>query len=348
MKFLDEDPKFKSIIKNVCVYCANIKKWGPLKNKYNIIYDVFISRKRVVEFINHFSSEEIKPYRVTKLITLEDYLGKYKERHLAISEFYGDLTPQSYKENIDKMKSLIDKENKEKKLYNKDQNKLIESFFTFDLTKDLKTLDEKIIKEYTKNTFYGDLNKWLMNANFNSYEVVAYFTARLMYSLNKFADKEGTYYNLDKQDLHRGMKLSYSSVLPYERVKGKVILLSAFTSTSEEEKVAVNFSGRKNTQSLYKLKKRFSVILNISNSYKKQWISNGVKIETISKYKSEKEILYQPFSFYYVRDVRIDLKNYKADIDLETIGKKEILEEEIKIGKNIEYNEKEKIMQAIN
>ena len=217
------------------------------------------------------------------------------------------------------MKSLIDKENKEKKLYNKNQNQLFESFLTFDIEKDLELLDKLIIKEYTKNTFYGDLNKWLMNTNFNSYEVVAYFTARLMYSLNKFANKEGNYYALDKTDLHRGMKLTYSNILPYERAKGKVILLSAFTSTSEEAKVAEKFSGRKNTQSLYNLKNRFSVILIIKNYYKKNWISNGVKIETLSQYKKEKEILYQPFSFYYVRDVQIDRKNYKADIYLETI-----------------------------
>ena len=51
------------------------------------------------------------------------------------------------------------------------------------------------------------------------------------------------------------MKLSYSNVLPYERVKGKIILLSAFTSTSEEAKIAEKFSNRKNTKSLYNLRK---------------------------------------------------------------------------------------------
>ena len=332
------------------VFIVLIFKNGSLKQKYNIIYDVLITKKGIVNFINHFSSEKMKPYRVTRLITLNDYLDKYKERHYSISKFYGDLTPESYKENIEKMKSIIEKENKEKKLVikTKDQKELYESFFTFDLTQDLKTLDEKIIKEYTKNTFYGDLNKWLMNTNFNSYEVVAYFTARLMYSLNKYANKEGTYFDSDKKDLHRGMKLSYSNLLPYERAKGKIILLSGFTSTSEKAEVAEFFSQRKKAQNLYKKIKKFSVILKIKNYYKKNWIANGVKIETISYIKSEREILYQPFSFYYVRDVQIDLNNYKADIYLETIGKQEILEEKIKIGKEIEYNEKEKIMQVIN
>ena len=86
--------------------------------------------------------------------------------------------------------------------------------------------------------------------------------------------------------------------------------------------------------------------LKIKNFTKKQWISNGIDIQKESQYTTEKEILYQPFSFYYVRDVQIDIKNYLADIYLDTIGKTEILEEKIKIGKEIEYNKKEGIMQV--
>ena len=345
MIFLNEEPKFKSLIKNVCVYCANIQKWGQLKKKYDIIYDVVATKKKVIDFINHFSSEKIKPYNVTKLITLNDYLDKYKDRHILISKFYGDLSPEIYKEKIEKMKLDKDQEKKE----DKNKNELLESFLSFDLTKDLKTLDKLIIQEYTNNTFYGDLNKWLMNTNFNSYEVVAYFTARLMYSLNKYANKEGNYYTLDKHNLYRGMKMPYSSILPYERVKGKIIILSSFTLTFEDIEIAENYSGRKNAKSLYNLKKNFSVIFIIKNKYKNNWISNGVKIEKESKYKYEKEIkeiVFQPFSFYFVEDVKIDHKNYKADIYLETIGKQEILEEQIRIGKEIMYNEKEKIMQV--
>ena len=69
-------------------------------------------------------------------------------------------------------------------------------------------------------------------------------------------------------------------------------------------------------------------------------------MEDISQYGAEKEIIFLPFSFYYVRDVQIDLNNYKADIYLETIGKKEILEEQIRIGRQINYNNKEKIMEV--
>ena len=161
MKFLDEDQKFKNCIKNVCIYCMKIEKWAPLKSKYNLIKDIVNSTKKVKDFIQKYSSEEIKPYHLTKFITLNDYLEKYKDRHFKISQFYGDLTPQTYKENIEKMKSLIDQENKEKKLI-KNPNNLLQGFLTFDLKEDVTNSDKLILKEYEKDTFYADLNKWLI------------------------------------------------------------------------------------------------------------------------------------------------------------------------------------------
>ena len=101
------------------------------------------------------------------------------------------------------MKSLIETD----KNLIKPKNTLNEGFMTFEIKKDLKLLDNLIIKEYTKETFYGDLNKWLMNSKLNSYDVIAYFTARLMYSLNSFGKTGQSYYNNDKTELRRGIKL---------------------------------------------------------------------------------------------------------------------------------------------
>ena len=347
IEFLKEDENYEQYINKICVYCLNLKKWYKLKEKYVIVDDVCNTRQNVIKFINKYSSSKIKPFPITKLITYYDYLDKYKERHYEIAKFYGDLTPESYKKNIEKMKLLVKKEGdaKELKIKNQNQNKLMEGFLTFDIKKDIDALDKLIIKEYTKNTFYGDLNKWLMNSKMNSFETVAYFTARLMFSLNNYGFNNKMYYNLNKSEVRRGIKLPYSCLLPYERAKGKVILLSGFTSTSLDEKQAKNFSGRNQTREQYKTRLIFSVIYIITNYCKNNWISNGVNIQKESVFKTEKEILYQPFSFYYVRDVQIDLENYTADIYLDTIGKYEILEEKIKIGKQIKYNEKENIME---
>ena len=346
IEFLNKNNDFKNCIKNICVYCFNIKKWGYLKDKYEIVHDVVNDQQNVIKFINDFSLEEIKPYSVIKLLTYKDYKDKYKERHFTISQFYGDLTLEKYNKNIQKMKSLIKTESQANELKNKNTNSLLSGFLTFDLTKDLKLLDNLIIKEYTKNTFYGDLNKWLMSNKMNDYEPIAYFTARLMYSLNQYAKKNHKFCEENKTELHRGVKMTYSNLLPYERAKGKIILLSAFTSTSRDEALAKAWAGREDTQALYKANLKFSVVFIITNLYNKKWIPNGIDIQKESKYNYEKEILYQPFSFYYVRDVQIDNKNYMADIYLDTIGKTEILEEKIKKGKEIEFNEKLRIMEV--
>ena len=347
MAFLKEDKDFENCIKKVCVYCWKLKNWLYLKDKYNIIDIVCKKQADVINFINKYSSPDIKAYPLTKVITYQDYIGKYKERHFEIAKYYGDLSVESFKKNLENVKKIIEKEGdaKELKIKNNDKNKLFDAFLTFDIKKDIETLDKLIIKEYTKNTFYGDLNKWLMNSKMNSYETVAYFTSRLMYSLNNYGISNSMYYISNNSFVHRGIKLPYSCLLPYERAKGKVILLSGFTSTSLDENQAKNFSGRNQTKEQYKTRLIFSVIYIITNYYKEKWISNGVDIQKESVFKKEREILYQPFSFYYVRDVNIDLDNYTADIYLETIGKYEILEEKIKVGKTIKYNEKERIIE---
>ena len=48
-----------------------------------------------------------------------------------------------------------------------------------------------------------------------------------------------------------------------------------------------------------------------------------------------------PFTFFYIEKIKIDEKNMNVDIDMNVIGKSEILEEKIKLGQRIMY-EKEK------
>ena len=348
MNYLEQNQDFKKCILNACIFCLNLEKYNPLKEKYKILHDDIYNRQfEVVDFINMFAAKEIRPFPLTKLIKYEDYIEKYKDRHFKISQFYGNLTKEAYDEYYRKMKKLIEKESKSNELKKKDQQVLFKAFLSFDLTEDLKDLDQIIIKEYTKNTFYGDLNKWLMNPNFNFYEPVAYFTARLMHSLNSYAKDKKTYCKKEKT-VYRGVKFPYSTLLPYKRAKGKIICLSSFTSTSEDETFAKNFSGRNEAEEIYKTNLKFSVILIITNKHKDNWVSSGIDIQKVSKYKSEKENLFQPFTFYYVKDVVIDIELYTADIYLETIGKYEILEEKIKYGKEIQYNKEENTIEIKN
>ena len=348
-QFLESNPNFKACINKLCIYCRFRKNYIKYQAENpEFISDIVVKHQEAYDFILKYSSKNIKPFPLTKLITLDDYLDKYKEKHKAISEFYGDLTVESFKENLEKIKENINKDEEDKLLKIKNKENLLKGLATFNLEEDLKALDELVIREYTKNTIYGDLNRWLMKGKMIYYEPVAYFTSRLMYSLNTYANKYNKYCVEDKKILSRGAKLYLSCLLPYERAIGKVILLSAFTSTSENEEVAKKWAGRGKAEENYKKSLRFSVVFHIVNLFNENenWISNSIDVHDNSKYEKEKEFLFQPFSFYKIKDVVFDIKNYSADIFLETVGKKEILEEKIKLGEEIKYNEIENIMEV--
>ena len=352
LKFINKDKDFDDCIQNVCIYCKDVEKYEYLKNKFKKIHnDIYKKRTEVIDFIEKYSSSHIKPFLQTKLITYRKYIETYKYRHFEISKFYGNLNPDMFEKSYNKILSLIDEDSKNKQL-KKDKEILNDGLSSFrineDEYKDIIELDKLIIKEYTKNTFYGDLNKWLLSSKNEYFEPVAYFTARLMYSLNSFAIKQNKFFNENNKIVYRGIKMPYSSLLSYERAIGKIILFSSFTSTSEKIKIAEKFSSRKDSKELYKTNLKFSVIFYINNILRKNMISNGINIQGESKYNKEMEILYQPFSFYYVNNVVINLKNYTADIYLETIEKTCILEEEIQKGKEIIYNEKENILEINN
>ena len=111
----------------------------PLKEKYHIIYDVYQKQKDVVNYIKIFSSNNIKPFPIPKLITYDDYINKYKNRHFKISQFYGDLTKETYLKYEEEMKGLIKKESN---LQQKDSNELSKGFKSFNFTKDLNSLHD--------------------------------------------------------------------------------------------------------------------------------------------------------------------------------------------------------------
>ena len=356
MTYLKQNKEFEKCIKNICIYCMHPEKYQYLKTKYPKIHDdIYKTRKDVVNFIDKYANENINSFPLTKLITYEEYVEKYKERHIKISEFYGNLNPITYQKQISDIKTLIRTEAINGELIQKNEDKLIKGFLTFDINKDLKNLEndenldnlnEITITEYTRNSIYKDLNKWLLNSKFN-YESIAYFTARLMYHLNSYAQQKQKFFNKNNKVLYRGIKMKYSCLLQYERAERKIIILTSFTSTSENETKAIKFSGKKDQKELYKTNLLFSVLFTIKNKWEKDWIPSGIVIQNISAYK-EKEVLFQPFSFFYVEKVNINLSKYTADIYLESIGKNEIFEENLKEGKELFYDGTENIIRFRN
>ena len=326
--------KYDEFIQKVCIYCMKIDKYSYLQKKYSKIIGIYNVPDQVVKFIENVSNEKTKEFPMLKIINYNDYINVYHDRHEKISHFYGNLTKETYEKSLQKLEKFIDSKNDEELKIQKKE--LIESFKTFDLEKDIEMLDKLIIREYSKNTFYGDLNNWLRTLDNQTYEIIAYYTARLMYSLNNYALKTNNFYS-KKAIIFRGARTNYINLLPFERLQGKIILLSSFTSTSEDETLAVDWSGRKRAKEIFNEYQKFSVIYKITNIVKNNCISCGINIQDIARF-DEKEILFQPFTFYLVKKVDFNFDEKTVDIELETISKKEILEEKIREGKKAVYD----------
>jgi len=340
--------KYENYFENICIYCMKIEKYSNLNKKYNKIKGVYNDPNKVITFIEEVSSNKTKALDIVKIVSYFDYKDKYYDRHKQISKFYGNLSKEASEEYSKKMEEYIESQEEKDLIIGK--KNLKKSFKTFDIKKDLKNLGEilnlhkTIIREYTNiNSYYYSLNKWQKNFNIEAYEAIAYYTARLIYHLNCYALEYKLFYNKNKI-LFRGTKLTYIALLPYERLKGKIILFTAFTSTSENKSKAMDFNSRDKIQEIYKKKKYFSVLFIIKNYIKDNCISCGINIQDISHIKSEKEILFQPFSFFFVQNVKFDYEKYTVDIDLEVIPKKEIFEEKIRNGGKIIYDKETNLM----
>jgi hypothetical protein len=333
-KIMEENKEFENCINKICIFCFAIEKYTKYKNDCNKIFDIYNKPKDVIDFLIKTQTE--KHYFKTKIITRKFYNEIYKSRHFQIAQFYEDLNPDLYRKSIERIKKIIKEED--------NQNKLIESFLKFELKNDSQNSDELIIKEYTNRTFTKYLNECLMDIDEELDESVAYFTSRLIFSLNSYAKKNNMFCIENNKKLYCGNILPYSIILSYEKAKGLIITFPHFISTTESEFLAKNWARRGDSIEIYNITLHFSVLFIITNIYKGNWISNGINIQNISAYKGEKEILFLPFSFFKVKEVNVDLNNYTADIHLETVGKNEILETQIKNGKEIQYNNELNVM----
>ena len=315
-----------------CIYTQN-QKYYYLQNKYNIIKGFFKTKKEINNYIINLPNLGI--FSSIKLLNFKKYSDRYFNFHKIISSQYGTLTGNMYNNAVGILNDYLTSINCSNK------STLMNALKVFGKG---EANSQLIIKGYTGNDYYRDFNRWLYEYDSLAYQKTSFFLSGLIYSLNLYGKQENTWENKECI-LYRGMQLSYIDLLPYEKNLGNIISFPNFTSSSSDISVAKNFSNRNSSVESRKNSNLFSVILTIKNKYKPGWIPIATNVKKISDYPSEEERIFQPFTFYKVNKVDINTDNYIADIDLETIGRKSILEEELKKDKKIRYNLNEGIME---
>ena len=289
--------------------------------------------------------ETLNLYKTFRVINLNDYNSKMNKLHKIIAKYYGKTTHEDYNNGISLIKGFIDNSKnlqivpskRTKRLTNKEKldvqkKSLINVLQIFE---DPDKNCEKVISYYTKekDSFYQDINRWLNDKSENTYNKIGYFIASFQYCLNYWAVNKGKGINEDLT-LYRGFPIRYIDLLNYVKNIGQVITFPSFTSTSKKYETAEEFSLDKSDEN------QFSVVLVIIHKRQEDIIPHLIDINDLSSY-DEGEILIQSCSFYKILDVKINFDLKTAEVQIQTVCRKKILEKSLKY---LEYDEKENIM----
>lgn len=325
-----EQHRISQKFNRICLYKP------PGENHPSRIKDIFSDPNEVIKFIQS-PTPNSEIYPTIKLLTFKEYKDKYISLHKLISSHYGQNGNDCFKIELSYLKDFL-MWNPNLKIKNNNDNIKIETFLkTLQKFEKVKNNEEYIIKLYTEEngSYYRDFNNWLNILDPLAIRKTSWFIAAVIYSLNEYAKNKNKGIKTDGLKLYRGIKTYLSSLLYYERTKGQLICFPSFTSSSLDFDVAKKFSeNNKNDE-------EYSTIITINYIYKEGFIPTAVDISDISPFPKEKECLFYPYSFFNIKDIQINHQEKKATIELDAIGKKEIIEEKLKNEDKctLEYNE---------
>ena len=197
----------------------NIKKYELFGKTYKnfVGNNIYNKIDDIIQFINFNSSNEIKPFRLVKLISQKCHMNIYKDKYSKLTDFYSilkdDKINKKYFEEIRNYINEMDKQNKLKI----DKIKLIEGFKNLDIN---KNSCELIITEYLK-TIYDDLNNFIKDSDVKIEDCLYYYIALIMNSFITYSnEKNCIYYKSDQDTIYMDANLSLSELLQYKKAKG--------------------------------------------------------------------------------------------------------------------------------
>ena len=356
---------YKRLVKDIFVRIQNLisklqennKKYTPVFKKTNLInYESYLNKyyefhEKLSKYYGMISNDT---FEIAKGLLYEYIESKKNDLNIKVKS-----QKASENEKAEELKKLCN-------LFQKLENQSLETYSG--------TLISTYTKEY--NSFYQDFNKWLRDVEDTAYDKVGYFVSCLMFCLNEYdknIKKSNNDYNTninnennenneneqpiqpvqqpkmpklisfkENRQLYRGVKMNIIDLISYKNNENGIICFPSFTSTSVNRSVAENFSQRKNKE-LRKKDNYFSVVFTINNKYESSYVTSCFDISGFSKL-NEEERVFLPYSFYKVKKVIENYNENIAEIELETIGRKEILEYYVQKKLRIKYSEKEDIM----
>ena len=334
---------YKSLFINGIIYTSNLKKYKDIKEKHPDFFKIIcVERKKIVKFIEKIV-KKIKlnnaNYYINPIINNFRYKEIYYPLHKELSKYYGDETEKSFDANYKIFSQFLENE---AKIPNEIKESLLKSC---QLYKELNNKNyEEIIIGYIKDENFSEtLNILLMKKDISIYNKIGYFASNLTHSFVQYGKntKRAVNYSMT---FYCGILLDIVELLELLKNRGLTITFPNFVSLLNNRDSAANVSERKLPDKERKDKELYSVIMTINYLFNDGYEPCIFNIKNISQNPDEEEFILLPFTFLNLKSIEIDSIKFIADLELDIIGKKEILEYKIKESKNIEFDNLKNIM----
>lgn len=325
--------KYITFFIKICIYTKKPKLFENFKKKKPEFYEVIYEGKDIIEIIkssfNNFKGKNQKFYN-NLLINFNSYKDKDKILHKCISNDYGKVSRDKTNAFLLNIKDIINK-------YNEIKNEDIKWFE--DILNYLNNKEyEKAISCYLQNMNMQDfLNKLLMKKDIIIFEKIGYFASNMMFSFAEYGQKRGigvTY----ATTFFKGKLLNIVNVLEFLKNKDTLITFPHFFNFTVNKEFAELSSKRYNYERKIKDNELYSVMMKFDYLHDDGYEPSIFQLKYLMQYPEEEDYILLPFTFLKITKVKIDSSKFIADIDFSIVGKLNILENDIRNGKNLDYD----------
>jgi hypothetical protein len=187
------------------------------------------------------------------------------------------------------------------------------------------------------------LNKLLMKKERIIFEKIGYFVSNLMYSFVQYGEKRGrgvTY----AQTFFKGKLLNILTILEFLKNKETLITFPYFFDFTDNKEFAELTAKRYYYKGKNKDNELYSVMMKFDYLHDDGYEPSIFQLKYLMQYPEEEDYILLPFTFLKITKVDIDSSKFIADIYFDIVGKLNILENDIRNGKNLEYDPKNHLM----
>ena len=209
------------------------------------------------------------------------------------------------------------------------------------------TNSEFIINLLKEEDIFQVLNKILRQKQNNDFKLIGCYVGNIMQKIVQYG-KEKNKGVSSKKNFYKGIQINPLELLEINRNKNFLITFSHFMTVTSEKSLA-EFNARR-YQPVQNRKNEiiFSVMINIDYSLDYKYEPSVFDLSELIQYPDQEEFIILPFTFFNLKNIKIDQNKLTVDIDMEIIGKMNNLETDIQQGKILDYDQTNHIMISKN